>query len=213
MFSVSSAVVLWLVALQAPSAGVLGEPFESARSHVRFRPPAGWHQASEEPLEFWKADEYGPRIQIAMFPYELSDPSNIEDAQKELSYALTQQFPDLDIHNQRQLTHRGHPAIEVMATLEIGNTFYHVIQRCLFAEGRIYIITGASFEASFLEDLPVFRTSMDSVEVLSRIFNLDSEGAVSLIDERQLGAMAVGLVVFGFILRRISLAKLKRMQR
>lgn len=212
MLSVLPVLVLWLAAFQVTGAGGLGEPYESERVHVRLRPPSGWYLADEEPLEFWQEGEYGPRIQVESFPYELSDPSDIEKAQEELSQALKKQFAALDIDHEKQLTHQGHPAIEVMATLTVGDSFYHVIQRCLFAKGRIYIITCASFEATFLEDLPVFRACLESVELLDNLFNPNIETTAPLIGRDQLGALAAGLALLGFILRRASLAKLKRVQ-
>jgi hypothetical protein len=164
-------------------------------------------------VEFWKHDEYGPQIQIDSYPYELPESATLEDAQKELARALTGQNPDLEIIEERTLTHREYPAIEVMATLDVGDTYYHVLQRCLFARGRIYFVTCASFESSFLQDLPVFRASLESVEILGDIF--DPEAGLTktghLIKRHTAGLFAICLAVCAFTLRCISIARMKRM--
>lgn len=208
-----------LTASGAPAQGdLLGEPFEHERFHLRFRPPAGWRLVNQsafgnEPIEFWKSSEYGPRIQITAFPYELQDPSNLDLVQQELAAALTRQFPSLTIVQEKQLDHRGSPAVEVLATLAIDNTYYHVIQRCLFARGRIYIITGASFESTFLDELPTFRASLDSVEILGLIFDPASGRARTghLIQPRTAAGLFVASFVAALLMRRISTRRLRRM--
>jgi hypothetical protein len=197
-------------------AGLLGEPFENRRLHIRIRPPAGWQMVSagssdNEPIEFWESDEGGPRLQITSYPYPIPDGSQIEKVQAELRQALLQKFPDLRVDRESSLMHRGDPAIEVMATLAVEDTYYHVLQRCLFAHGRIFIITCASFESSFLSELPSFRASLDSVEVLEEIFGSHaSNGPSSLITSRTLGLSGFGFLLAGIFLRRLSIARLNR---
>ncbi len=222
MRSFLAAVAVWLViAASTWSQGndPLGERFLNERLRISVRPPIGWHLANEgltgvEPIEFWKTDQYGPRIQVYSFPFELDNPSDLDETQKELARALFQQFPDLQIVNEKQLTHHGSPAIEVTATLEIGDTYYHVIQRCLFAEGRIHIITCASFESSFIYDLPFFRASMDSVQVLGAIYSPDQTHRVGghLLQPSTLGWLAIGCLLSGLVMRQISNSRLKRMR-
>jgi hypothetical protein len=212
-------VLLWLLtAPLSPCYELAEEPFENERLHIRFRPPAGWRLVhaglgGDEPVEFWQDGEYGPRIQIDSFPYELSESSTLDDAQRELSVALKRQFPELEIIKETTLTHKGHPAIEVMATLPAGDTYYHVIQRCLFARRRIYILTCASFESSFLQDLPVFRACLESVEIMGDIYDPDRGLAKTghLIPGHTLAMIAICLAASGFILRQVSIARLKRL--
>jgi hypothetical protein len=99
-----------------------------------------------------------------------------------------------------------------MATLDIGDTYFHVIQRCLFARGRIYFVTCASFEASFLQDLPVFRASLESIEILGSIFDPDAGLTETghLIELYTAGLFAIGLAVCATIVRFISIARMKR---
>ena len=68
-----SVLVLWSP-LQPGDESLLGGTFENRRLHLRVRPPAGWKIVSagataDEPIEFWKEDENGPRIQITSYPY------------------------------------------------------------------------------------------------------------------------------------------------
>lgn len=204
----------FLVASSASAFTPLGEPFINERLHIRLRPPEGWHLANEgrnkdEPVEFWKKDAYGPRIQILSyaFPTETAD---LDEAQRELSRTLREQFPGLDIVHEKQLSHQDHPAIEAMATLQIEDTYYHVIQRCLFARGRIYIITCASFESTFITDMPVFRACLDSVEILGEIYNPDFAGERTghLVQPAVFAWTILGFAVSGIILRRLSSARL-----
>lgn len=218
MLNVSLWVLLWSSALSpSTESPLLGETFESRRLHVRVRPPAGWRLVStgasqDEPIEFWKAEEAGPRVQITSFPYPLSDGSEIDQVQAELAEALVRRFPDLRVDQETRLVHGGHPAIEVMATFSMDDTYYHVIQRCLFARGRIFIITCASFESSFLSDLATFRASMDSLEILDGIFDLNpTSSQTPLITFRTMGMLVFGSLITGFFLRRLSVAKLGRM--
>jgi hypothetical protein len=209
-------LILWFLASStAPAAIPLGRPFVNERLHVRIRPPKGWLLAAkglnkDEPVEFWKEDAYGPRIQILSyaFPVEMTD---LEEAQKELSQTLLEQFPGLDIVEEKQLSHKGHPAIEVMATLEIEDTFYHVIQRCIFARARVFIITCASFESTFISDMPLFRASLDSIEILGDIYDPNFAGGRRghLVRPSALGAGLAVFLVAGFILRRFSAARLR----
>ncbi len=157
---------------------------------------------SNEPVEFWKDDEYGPRIQINSFVSDFAAPSDINQAQRKASRSLSQQFPDLEVVQETKLVHEGNPAIEVMAVVKTDNNNYHVIQRCIFARERVFVITCAAFESSFLAELPTFRQSMNSIEILG------DRGP--LIRPATYAALLVGFVASGFILRRISLARLKR---
>ena len=109
-----------------------------------------------------------------------------------------------------RLIHQGNPAIEVMATLPAADTYYHVIQRCLFARGRLSIITCASFESSFLSDLGTFRACLDSLEVLGEIFEPDPAGDGPLFTARTAGFVGFGLLAFEVFLRRFSVARLDR---
>jgi hypothetical protein len=221
MRSFLAVVTVWLVATSTWSQDkdILDERFLNERLRISVRPPKGWHLANEglqgtEPVEFWKTDQFGPRIQVYSFPFELDDPSNLDETQRALARALLQQFPDLKIVNEKKLTHQGSPAIEVTATLEIGDTYYHVIQRCLFAEGRIHIITCASFESSFIYDLPLFRASMDSAQILGSIYSPDQTLRVGghLLQPSTLGWLAIGCFVSGLVMRQISSARLKRIK-
>ncbi len=215
----SLGAVLWLFAtLPGLGTELLDESFDNERLHLRLRPPAGWFLANDgpiegEPVEFWKDDANGPYIKIDSYPFELPDPSNLDDVQRELARALTSQNSDLDIVEEKSLTHNGDPAVEVMATLEIDNTYYHVIQRCLFARGRVYIMTCASFESTFLQDLPVFRAFLASVEILGEIYDPDAGLAKTghLIKSHTAGVLALCLAVCGFTLRRISIVRMKRL--
>jgi len=217
MLNLSLWVLLWAVP-PAPSADslVLGEPLENQRLHIRVQGPAGWqlvHDGSsdKEPIEFWKDGEAGPRIQIASFPYPLSDSSDIDAVQKELARALVDRFPTLQVGEERKLLHRGHPAIEVTATLPVDDTYYHVIQRSLFARGRIFIITCASFEGSFIDELPAFRACLESVEILEDLFDFSPDRTAPLATGRMLGGLGFVFFLFGFLLRFVSTTKLKRM--
>lgn len=211
-------VLLWSGTL-APGVDspVSGAVFENRRLHIRVTGPAGWHLVKDgssdgEPIEFWKEGEGGPRVQIASFPYPLSDSADIEQAQEELARALLERFPTLRVGQERRLVHRGHPAIEVTATLPVDDTYYHVIQRSLFARGRIFIITCASFEGSFIAELPVFRACLDSVEILDDIFDFGNSNPMPpLVTMRTLGGFLFGLLLSGFVLRYLSTTRLKRM--
>jgi hypothetical protein len=219
MRSFLAAVAVWLstVAFIWAQGDPLGDRFLNERLRISFRPPIGWHLANEglksaDPIEFWKTDEYGPRIQIYSLPFELDGPSGLDETQRQLSRALLKQFPDLRIVDEIQITHNGHPAVEVTATLDIGDTYYHVIQRCLLAEGRIHIITCASFESTFIYDLPLFRASMDSVQILGAIYSPDQTHRVGghLLQPSTLGLLAIGCFISGVVMRQISKARLKR---
>lgn len=202
--------------LQSADSALLAGTFESQRLHVRVRLPIGWRVVSagtleDEQIEFWKDAEDGPRIQIISYPFPISDGSDIDKVQTELGEALKRKFPDLRVDQETKLVHQGNPAIEVMATLPANDTYYHVLQRCLFARGRIFIITCASFESSFLSDLPSFRACLDSLEVLGGILDLDStETGGPLFTARTMGFVGLGFLVMGFFLRRISIARLGR---
>ncbi len=218
MLNVSLWVLLWSWVLP-PSADspLLGATFENRRLHIRVNGPAGWHlvndgSTEDEPIEFWKDGESGPRVQIVSFPYALSDASAIDEVQEELARALVETFPSLRVGQERRLVHRGHPAIEVTATLPVDDTYYHVIQRSLFARGRIFIITCASFESSFIAELPVFRASLESVEVLDEIFDFSvSNQKPPLVTSRTIGVFCFGFLILGLLLRHISAARLRRM--
>jgi hypothetical protein len=97
--------------------------------------------------------------------------------------------------------------------MEINDTFYHVIQRCLFARGRVYIMTCASFESTFLQDLPVFRAFLASVEILGDIYDPDAGRARTghLIQTETAVVSALCLAACAFVLRRISIQRLKRL--
>ncbi len=210
-------VLLWSWALpQSADPPLLGEAFENRRLHIRVNGPAGWQlvndgSSEDEPIEFWKEGENGPRIQITSYPYPISDGSDIDKVQAELSEALKRKFPNLRVDQEKKLIHQGNPAIEVMATLPAADTYYHVIQRCLFARGRIFIITCASFESSFLSDLGSFRACLDSLEILGEIFEPGPAGdGVPLFTARTAGFLGFGFLAFGFFLRRFSVARLDR---
>ncbi len=219
MLYLSLSVLLLWSPLQPNDESLLGGAFENRRLHLRVRPPAGWKIVSagateDEPIEFWKEGENGPRIQITSYPYPISDGSDIDKVQAELSEALKRKFPSLRVDQETKLIHQGNPAIEVMATLPAGDTYYHVIQRCLFARGRLFIITCASFESSFLSDLGTFRACLDSLEVLGEIFEPDpAADGVPLFTARTAGFVGFGLMAFGFFLRRFSVARLDRIGR
>ncbi len=206
----------FLLTSTAAAATPLGELFVNERLHLSLRPPEGWHLANEglnkdEPVEFWKKDAYGPRIQILSYAFPTKS-TDLDEAQRELSRTLHEQFPGLDIVQEKQLSHHGHPAIEAMATLQIEDTYYHVIQRCLFARGRIYIITCASFESTFITDMPVFRACLDSVEILGEIYNPDFVGEHTghLVQPSVFAWTVLGFAVSGFILRRFSSHRLNK---
>jgi hypothetical protein len=219
MLQLSLGIFLLSWTALAPSANpLLGETFENERLHLRIRPPAGWRLVSagangDDPVEFWKEDEYGPRLQINAGPYPVTDPSDIDRVQRELARALQQKFPNLEVIGETKLSYQGHPAIEVTATLTVSDTFYHVIQRCLFAHGRLYIITCASFESSFLYDLPAFRAALDSFEVLDDVADLKSGGSHrdALVSNRTIGVVTLSLFALGLLLRRLSISRLTRM--
>lgn len=209
-------ISLFLSSSIASASIPLGTPFVNERLHVRIRPPKGWHLANEgltkeEPVEFWKDDAFGPRIQILSyaFPVEMAD---LGEAQKELSQTLLEQFPGLDIVEEKQLSHKGHPAIEVMATLEIEDTFYHVIQRCIFARARVYIITCASFESTFISDMPLFRASLDSIDILGDIYDPDFAGGRRghLVQPTAFGAGCFAFLIAGVLLRRFSTTRIRK---
>ena len=218
MLSLSLCVLLWSWTLpQSADPPLLGSAFENRRLHIRVKGPAGWrlvHDGSSEgePIEFWKEGKGGPRVQIASFPYPLSDNSEIVEAQEELTRTLARKFPGLRVAQEKRLVYQGHPAIEVTATLPVDDTFYHVIQRSLFARGRIFIITCASFESSFIAELPAFRASLESVEILDEVFDFGSaHQQPPLLTSRILGVFLFGSVLLGFLLRYLSASRLKRM--
>ena len=214
-------LLVWLLwsPLQPSDGSLLGGAFENRRLHLRVRPPVGWTIVSagtteDEPIEFWKEGENGPRIQITSYPYQISDDSDIDKVQAELSEALKRKFPNLRVDQETKLIHQGNPAIEVMATLPADDTYYHVIQRCLFARGRIFIITCASFESSFLSDLGSFRACLDSLEVLGEIFESGTPGdSVPLVTSSTVGFLGFGFLAFGFFLRRFSVNRIDRIGR
>ncbi len=218
MLNVSLWVLLWSWALpQSADSPLLGAAFENRRLHIRVNGPAGWQLVNDgssenEPIEFWKDGEGGPRVQIASFPYVLSDTWAIDEVQEELARALVERFPTLRVGQERRFVHQGHPAIEVTATLPVDDTYYHVIQRSLFARGRIFIITCASFESSFIAELPVFRACLESVEVLDEIFDFSSSNQQQpLVTSRTIGAFCFGFLILGLFLRHVSAARLRRM--
>jgi hypothetical protein len=219
MLNLSIWVLLSSGTLLQPVDAPLGAAFENRRLHIRVQGPAGWRlvqdgSSEDEPIEFWKEGEGGPRIQIASFPYPLSDGADIDEVQEELARALVERFPTLRVGQERRLVHQGHPAIEVTATLPVEDTYYHVIQRSLFARGRIFIITCASFEGSFIAELPVFRASLESVEILDEIFDFGvANPGAPLVTLRALGGFCFGLLLMGLLLRHVSATRLKRMTR
>ena len=219
MLCLSLSVLLLLAPLQPNDGSLLGGVFENRRLHLRVRPPVGWKIVSagvteDEPIEFWKDGDNGPRIQITSYPYPISEGSDIDKVQAELSEALKRKFPNLRVDQETKLIHQGNPAIEVMATLPAADTYYHVIQRCLFARGRIFIITCVSFESSFLSDLSSFRACLDGLEVLGEIFEPDPAGdSVPLFTVRTAGFVGFGFLALGFFLRRFSAARLDRIGR
>src|SRR3972149_5673703 len=87
MLHASLWVLLWSSALSpSTESPLLGETVDNRPLLVRVRPPAGWRLVStgasqDEPVEFWKAEEAGPRVQITSFPYPLSDGSEIDQVQ------------------------------------------------------------------------------------------------------------------------------------
>src|SRR3972149_10175390 len=115
MLNVSLWFLLWSSALSpSTESPLLGETFESRRLHVRVRPPAGWRlvtagASQDEPIEFWKAEEAGPRVQITSFPYPLSDGSEIDQVQAELAEALVRGVPDPRVGQETRLGPGGHP--------------------------------------------------------------------------------------------------------
>lgn len=218
MLNLSLWVLLWLgTPKQATDTPVVGAAFENRRLHLRVHPPDGWQLVSngssdDEPIELWKQGAGGPRIQIVSFPFPLSDGSEIDEVQEELARALVSKFPKLRVGQESRLVHQGHPAIEVTATLPVEDTYYHVVQRSLFAHGRIFIITCASFESSFLSELPVFRAFLESLEILDDPLDLDpANRRPPLVSSRTLGASCFGLFLAGLLLRQVSAAKLRRM--
>ena len=218
MLYLSLAVLLLWYPLQPNDGSLLGGAFENRRLHLRIRPPAGWKivaagTTDDEPIEFWKEGENGPRIQITSYLYPISTGSEIDKVQAELSEALKRRFPNLRVDQERRLVHQGNPAIEVMATLPAADTYYHVLQRCLFARGRIFIITCASFESSFLSDLATFRACLDSLEVLGELFEPDPTSEDPLFTARTAGFVGFGFLTFGFFLRRFSVSRLDRFAR
>lgn len=218
MMNLSLWVLLWSWALpQSADSPLLGVAYENRRLHIRVRGPAGWQLVNDgssenEPIEFWKEGESGPRVQIVSFPYPLSDSPPIDELQEELAKALVRKFPDLRVDHETRLVHQGYPAIEVMATLPVNDTYYHVIQRSLFARGRIFIITCASFESSFLAELPTFRACLESIEILDEIFDFGSTSRQPpLLTSRTLGLFFLGLLPLGLLLRFASATRLNRM--
>ena len=216
MLNLALCAILWSGALlpQAAPDFATEEVFENRRLRLRVSPPPGWRLVSEgssddEPIELWKEGEGGPRIQIVSFPFPLSHDSEIDDVQEELARALVAKFPSLDVGQESRLVHQGHPAIEVTATLPVEDTYYHVVQRSLFAGGRIYIITCASFESSFIYELPTFRSFLESIEILENGLDLASPNRrPPLVSSRILGAFGFSIVLLGFFLRQISARKL-----
>lgn len=218
MLNVSLWVLLSTWALpQSADTPSLGAAFENRRLHIRVKPPAGWRLISDgssddEPIEFWKEGEGGPRIQIASFPFPLSDSTDIDEVQEQLARTLVDKFPALRMGQEKRLVHQGYPAIEVTATLPVNDTYYHIVQRSLFARGRIFIITCASLEASFIAELPVFRACLESVEILDEIFDFGaSNREAPLVTGRDLGAFGFGILLLGLLLRRASTSRLRRM--
>jgi len=218
MLNLSLWVLLWSGTLpQVTDLPVAEGVFENRRLQIRVQPPTGWRlvkdgSSDDEPIEFWKADEAGPRIQIVSFPFQLSGSAEIDEVQEELARALVSKFPNLRVGQENRLVHQGHPAIEVTANLPVEDTYYHVVQRSLFAHGRIFIITCASFESSFISELPTFRAFLQSVEILDDPFDIDfADPQTPLVTSRIVGAFSFGVVLLGFLLRHVSASKLRRL--
>ena len=196
------------------STALAAEPFVDERLFVRFHPPVGWQQVEEgvafHSIVFRDSRDAIATIQIDSIPYEIEDPSELESVQRQLRDALLQQFESLQIVEERPVRHGDEQltAIEVSAKLPTENTFFHVVQRCFFARGRVYIITAGTYESTLLGLLPTFRAAIQSVEVLDPF--LDAGSAVPLIPPRNLMIVFAGVLVSIPVLRSISKAKLAR---
>jgi hypothetical protein len=207
-----------LLAIQPPSSPS-GEVLENARLRLRIHPPAGWRVVNDGALggeiELSKGQQEGPRILVNVFPFVLEDPSDLAKAQRELSAVLTGRFPDLRVVQEKQLTHQGNPAIQVIATLPLEENFYHVVQRCIFAGRRVYIVTCASFEGSFVTDLPTYYAFLDRVEILgpASAFSGGQSPGQHLVSPYLAGLGALVLLPAALLLRRISVARLERLGR
>lgn len=219
MIAALSAGVL-LLALQPPPTATAGDDvLENQRLRLRLHPPRGWRVVNDgalgDEIELQPSGQEGPRILVNVYPFELDDPSDLDKAQRELSAVLTARFPDLRVVQEKQLSHGEHPAIQVVATLPLEDNFYHVLQRCVFAGRRVYVITCASFEGSFVSDLPTYYAFLDGVEILGPGASLSGGESAGqhLASAKLVGVTGLVLIPTGLLLRRLSVARLKRLGR
>lgn len=205
-----------LLLLLQVSTALASEPYVDERLFVSFYPPAGWVRVEEDvgshSILFQDPAQALASIQIDSFPYEIEKQRQLKNVQRELRRELRKQFPSLEIVDERSLTHGAdtYPAIEITGTLPTGNTSFHVMQRCLFARGRIYVITAGTYELTFLQLIPTFRAAIQSVEVLAPVFDAEAHGRGPLLPVNQLLVVLSTVLVSVPIVRRISQAKLER---
>jgi len=211
---------LLLLTLQPPQTrGSVGDVVENQRLRLRLHPPRGWRLVKDgslsDEMELAQSGAEGPRIVINVYPFELDDPSDLSKTQRELSALLLRRFPDLRVVQEKQLSHGEHPAIQVVATLPLQDDFYHVLQRCIFAGRRVYVVTCASFEGSFVSDLPTYYAFLDRVEILGpgTAASSDPSAVQHLASPRLAGLVGLALIPVGLLLRRLSMSRLKRLGR
>jgi hypothetical protein len=200
------------------SSSAAAESFESRAWRLRLETPAGWRLVSDGSarggaVEFRPVATEGARIVVESQPFDSPGASDLGMIRRQLSSEIHNRYPEVTVVRETESRHGDYPAVEVIATLHLDDDAYHVLYRCVFARGRIYIFACASFESSFVTDLATYRTFLDRVEILS------SEAAAALSTRPPLLTplqVALGLLLFlpaGWLLRRASLARLSRGQR
>ncbi len=218
--TVPLAAILLLLTLPPPEAGsAAGDVVENQRLRLRLHPPRGWRVVKDgslsDEMELEQGGGEGPRIVINVYPFELDDPSDLSKTQRELSAILLRRFPNLRVVQEKQLSHGEHPAIQVVATLPLQDDFYHVLQRCIFAGRRVYVVTCASFEGSFVSDLPTYYAFLDRVEILGpgTAASRDPSAVQHLASPGLAGLVGLAFIPVGLLLRRLSVSRLKRLGR
>ena len=210
-----SASFLQLILFMILCQSAFSESYEHERLRFRVELPFGWRVVNpgsygDEPFELWKSDADGPRIQIVALPFDLDDPVKTTVVQQELSTFLHSEFLDLTEIQEKAVTHKGYPAIEILArlTTTLGN--YHIFQRSLFAQDRIYIITCASYDEMFQMELPLFRKTANSLELIDRIYDPLKDASRSLVTAPLAVLLLASTTIVGFVLRSVSITRLRR---
>lgn len=193
-----------------------GEPFENDYFGFRVWVPAGFSVISpgglaSEPVVFGRSGTSDSTIEIFTFAVEPID--DVPSAQAEIATALREAFPELINMRETPMSHQGYPGLEVMAAMDAAEGFYHVVVWAMFASDRLYLISCSSYENRFLRDLPLFRQTLASFEVMTP----GAQGSRwviptlgnALVPLPVLMLLVVAIIVGWLKIRRMAIARLE----